>query len=193
MATLVLYDFDGTLTKQDSLWHFLRFASPSTWAFTKKMLGFLPIYLRYRMGLQNNHQSKEQLLSLFFKDKTVEEMQALGASFAEQVLPKLLVDEKMAQLHKHVEHDREVVLVSASLELYLQPWCNAMGIGLIGTKLADNNGVITGKYDGKNCWGPEKARRVKAQFHLEEYHHILAYGDSRGDKEMLMLQKNTKV
>ena len=36
-----------------------------------------------------------------------------------------------------------------------------------------------------NCFGPEKVRRVKEKYELENYEKIYAYGDSRGDKELL--------
>ena len=33
----------------------------------------------------------------------------------------------------------------------------------------------------------EKVRRVKERYNLDDYDHIYAYGDSRGDKELLEL------
>jgi phosphatidylglycerophosphatase C len=53
------------------------------------------------------------------------------------------------------------------------------------------NGVVTGKIDGKNCNGKEKAKRIKQAINLNEYDSIYAYGDSAGDKQMLALATYT--
>ncbi|MCZ6166669.1 hypothetical protein O6B35_01880 [Campylobacter ureolyticus] len=38
---------------------------------------------------------------------------------------------------------------------------------------------------GKNCYAKEKVRRIKETFDLSKFDKIIAYGDSRGDKEMI--------
>ena len=60
-------------------------------------------------------------------------------------------------------------------------------LDLIATKLEIRNGTVTGKFLSKNCYGIEKAHRVQEQYNLNDYDHIYAYGDSRGDKELLGL------
>ena len=61
------------------------------------------------------------------------------------------------------------------------------GIELIATKLEFKAGKLTGKFATNNCYGAEKSHRIKELFDLELYDYIYAYGDSRGDKEMLAL------
>ena len=46
---------------------------------------------------------------------------------------------------------------------------------------------LTGKFQGKNCFGPEKVSRIKNKFDLKKVKKIYAYGDSTGDSEMLEL------
>ena len=58
---------------------------------------------------------------------------------------------------------------------------------LLATLLETENGIVTGKLSGKNCYGPEKVARIKSEFRLEEYDNIYAYGDSSGDTEMLAI------
>jgi phosphoserine phosphatase len=53
--------------------------------------------------------------------------------------------------------------------------------------MAVNHGVLTGQFDGHNCYGQEKVRRIQAALDLAHYEHIYAYGDSSGDKPMLAL------
>ena len=93
----------------------------------------------------------------------------------------------MNMIKLHLEKGHRVVLVSASLEPYLKPWTDKIGIELLGSRIAISDGVLTGSFAGKNCYGKEKERRIKKAYSLEEYDFVYAYGDSRGDKEMLEL------
>ena len=58
------------------------------------------------------------------------------------------------------------------------------------TELEEVNGILTGKLDGKNCRGEEKASRVLkwcegAGMNAEDL--VYAYGDSSGDVQLLEL------
>ena len=41
--------------------------------------------------------------------------------------------------------------------------------------------------DGENCSGPEKIRRIKEILNLQDFDKIYAFGNSKGDKEMLSI------
>ena len=57
---------------------------------------------------------------------------------------------------------------------------------VVGTRIEVSGGKITGRFLTPNCYGPEKVQRVQALLTEPRGHyHITAYGDSRGDKEML--------
>ena len=58
---------------------------------------------------------------------------------------------------------------------------------LIATKLASENNRLTGKFATKNCSGVEKLNRIKENYNLDNYKTIYAYGNSKGDKEMLTI------
>jgi phosphatidylglycerophosphatase C len=53
------------------------------------------------------------------------------------------------------------------------------------TELKVSDGRYTGYLASPNCWGPEKIRRLTEWWHAEEPTMLYAYGDSRGDTEML--------
>ena len=49
----------------------------------------------------------------------------------------------------------------------------------------DDDGRLTGRFKTKNCFGQEKVDRLlQAEPHREDY-FLTAYGDSRGDRELL--------
>ena len=87
----------------------------------------------------------------------------------------------------HQKNDHKVVVVSASIDYWLKPWCDKNHIDLIATQLEVNNNKLTGRLDKKNCFGSEKVRRIMDKYKLSNYNYIYAYGDSRGDHEMLQI------
>ncbi|MBZ0251782.1 MAG: HAD-IB family phosphatase, partial [Candidatus Methylomirabilis sp.] len=72
------------------------------------------------------------------------------------------------------------------LDLYLEPWGRKAGFDdVLCSRLALEGGAPTGRLEGGNCFGPEKvARLARALGPLERY-ELYAYGDSRGDRELL--------
>ena len=56
---------------------------------------------------------------------------------------------------------------------------------IIATKLEERDGILTGKFASRNCYGVEKVNRLKEFFTDREREYLSAYGDSSGDKPML--------
>lgn len=62
----------------------------------------------------------------------------------------------------------------------------SLPIIVLGTKVeVDAAGCLTGRFATPNCYGPEKVRRIEAVWPHREQYDVSAFGDSRGDKEML--------
>jgi len=80
-----------------------------------------------------------------------------------------------------------VILVSATLECYLRPWAERICADhVIGTQLeTDGEGCLTGGISGRNCHGPEKARRLREKISTLDQREVYAYGNSIGDRELL--------
>lgn len=62
-------------------------------------------------------------------------------------------------------------------------------IEVIGTKIEVTDGRLTGRFLTPNCYGAEKVRRLQEacpRLATERgNYNVVAYGDSRGDREML--------
>lgn len=78
-----------------------------------------------------------------------------------------------------------MVVVSASLDVYLKPWCEAYGIEVICSELEERNGMLTGGYTQGDCSATSKVIRLRERYDLASYPVIYAYGDSDDDREML--------
>jgi phosphatidylglycerophosphatase C len=93
----------------------------------------------------------------------------------------------MERINWHKTQGHKVAVVSASIDYWLNDWCKLNGLDLISTTLELKNGKLTGRLSGKNCYGIEKVNRIKNRYNLAEFDQIYAYGNSAGDREMLLL------
>jgi len=184
---LHLCDFDGTLTKGDSLLRFLWFSLPAArlvWGSVVVLFKFLTLLFSEKWS---NEAGKAALLSTFFKGKTIEAMKALGAGFYAKKIPGLLRSDLLEKLRLAVKNGEKVVIVSASLDLWLRPFCHVEGFELLCTELEFLDGKYTGRFSTPNCNGQEKAVRILADYDLQSYEKTIAYGNSEGDAAMFEL------
>lgn len=183
--TIVAFDFDGTITNKDSFFQFIQFSRGKARFYLGFML-FTPILVAMKLHLISNWKVKQMVISHFFKGISLQQFNAWGEQFSKNI--DEVVRPKFAEvLEKYKQANCEICIVSASVENWLQPWATKMGIStVLATQLEVNNEhIITGKLQGKNCYRQEKVNRLIAQFPNHKNYHIIAYGDSTGDKEML--------
>lgn len=188
LPVIAAFDFDGTLTHRDTLLPFLRFAF-GNWVVLKKLLVLLPRLMGFPLRLISRQEAKELILTSFLKGMPLEKVNIWGKKFAEGKLRSLIRENTYQKLRWHQAQGHTCVIVSANLSFYLEPWGRLEGLEVVlASKLALNsNQVVTGKLEGKNCWGEEKVRRLKEAFGPKEGYVLYAYGDSRGDQELLKL------
>jgi len=122
-----------------------------------------------------------------FQGERADAVRALGRRYATEVLPRVLRQRALDRIDWHQRQGDAVVIVSASLDVYLDPWCEAIGVQRICTELEERNGRLTGRYRHGDCSGRTKVRRIREQHELSRYSVIYAYGDTSEDREMLEL------
>ena len=182
------FDFDGTLTRRDTLLPFLRYFVGTT-GFVAMMTRMTPVLLAYALGMLRNDQAKESLLRCFLGGQPLAQVEAAGTRFASSSLPALLRITALERFKWHKRQGHTCVLVSASLAHYLEPWARQAGFDhVIASRLeTDALGCVTGRLVEGNCYGAEKARRLRVLLAPRQSCTLYAYGDSRGDREMLAL------
>lgn len=186
MATLALFDFDGTISKKDSLAHFSKFFLGRR-EYYKRLLLLSPMLLKYKLKLIPNDVAKQMLISNFFKGVDSTSFLKAAEKYSRIHLSNNLRPKAMERLKWHRDQGHTVVIVSASMESWLQFWCKENNFELVATKLEIEHNLITGNFATKNCHGMEKVNRISELFELSAYDKIYAYGNSKGDKEMLQL------
>ncbi len=183
--TLAVFDFDGTLTYRDSFFPFIRMAVGFP-GFFWGLVRLSPVLLGYITRIVKNSDAKEAVLRYFFCGLDFDVFQKLGNRFALERLPGLLRPAAIRRLKWHQQHGHRIIIVSASLETYLRPWAKTIGCDhVIGTKIEVVAGQLTGRLSGKNCYGPEKVKRLEALLGKLDAYCVYAYGDSKGDRELL--------
>ena len=183
---LALFDFDGTITTDDSLIKFVRFVVGDT-KFIWGMIHISPMLTAYKLKIIPNYKAKQYMLSYFFKGMSEEKFLQVASEYSLNHIKTILRPKAMEKIAWHKKQGHKVIIVSASIESWIKPWCAQNNLDLIATKLEIKENVITGKFLTKNCYGIEKVHRVQKAYNLSEYDYIYAYGDSSGDKELLAL------
>ena len=187
--TLALFDFDKTITDRDTFLPFLIFSFG--WFRTALVLSFLfPQALICIAGFMSRKKFKEMIFKLTIKGWTKEKFRAVARDFYNHKVKSCLRKSALDEIKMHLANGADVSLVSASPEEWLWPFTEDLGINLIGTRLEIKDGVYTGNIVGANCRKAEKVNRVKEVYDIEKYSDIYAYGDSRGDKEMLEMSNH---
>lgn len=182
--TLALFDFDGTITNKDSMLGFVQFAIGKR-NFFLGLLYLLPILALYKLKFITNNTAKEKFLAYYFKGYAEDEFKKIAKEYSLFHLDNIVKPSALEKINWHKHQGHKVVVVSASIECWLQPWCGKNKLELLATKLNFKNGKFTGYFESKNCYGLEKVVRIKEKYDLSAYSSIYAYGDSSGDKEML--------
>ena len=143
--------------------------------------------ITYKLKLIPNYKAKQWMLSYFFKGMDEQQFQKVAKVYSPKHINTILRPKAMEKIAWHKEQGHKVVIVSASIKCWLKPWSDENNLDLIATKLEIKDYIVTGKFLTKNCYGIEKVNRVNEAYDLRDCDHIYAYGDSRGDKELLEL------
>lgn len=182
---MIAFDFDGTITTTDTLKIFFRYnAGNLRWALT--ILKLMPVFIGYVLKILPRDTVKASLVRSFLTGADAAKFQAKADKFAKDVIPGLIRPNALKVLTKKSNGPDTVYIVSASLSAYIIPWARSHGINnVIATDVEIKNGHLTGLLDGANCWGPGKIIKIDAEMGNQPYILKEAYGDTRGDREML--------
>jgi phosphatidylglycerophosphatase C len=176
--TVAAFDFDGTLTRQDTLLPFLvSVAGPARVG--SALLAALP---KYRGG---RDAAKAVLLERVLAGRDPDELATAGAAFGARLARRSVTPAMRERVTWHQREGHEIVIVSATLEVYLRPAAHELAIDHV---IATGLEPTTGRLSTANCRGAEKARRLR-EF-LDDDTVVWAYGNSTGDREMLALAQH---
>lgn len=183
--TLVLFDFDGTITRKDSFIQFILFVKGRG----RAIIGFIllsPVVFLMMVKIISRERAKIFFLRYFFSGNTYQFLTEKGIAFSNRI-NQWCRTEAIEKLTWHIANGHAVTVVTASSAIWVGEWCKQHRVGIIATTLEVIDGKITGNIEGQNCSGLEKVRRISKQFELGDFDEIYAYGNSMYDLPMLQL------
>ena len=137
-----------------------------------------------KLGLYPNWKAKQKVFAHFFEGMKLEEFNTLCQKFAASS-SHLLHPHGIETVRQALNEGAEVLIVSASIDNWVKPFFENQSIQVLGTQIEVVDGILTGRFLTKNCYGQEKVNRILTLYPHREDYHLTAYGDSRGDKELL--------
>jgi phosphatidylglycerophosphatase C len=204
------FDFDGTLTRRDTLVPFL--ARVVGWPrVARAIVSDAYGMVRVAAGRADRDAAKERFLVRLLGGVPYDDVAREGDRYGEALVRETIRPQMRAVVDEHRSRGHEVVIVSASLDVYLEPVARLLEVdALLCTSLErDASNRCTGRMLGGNCRGPAKARRLAAHLarplprgtrdggfaaigaplrpHFGAPVTLWAYGDSAGDAEMLAM------
>jgi phosphatidylglycerophosphatase C len=190
VSCVAAFDLDGTLTEGGSVFPWLRYLAGANRVYRAALRLGLPLVIGAVRSGASADRAKERLFRALLAGRDLDEVTSASRDFELEHLADAGRAEVLARLAWHRAQGHDVVVVSASPELYVEVVAQALGAqGALGTRLAvDALGRLTGGYLGQNCRGTEKLRRLHEWIdgrHYPEAPVVYAYGNSRGDKRLL--------
>jgi len=189
------FDFDGTLTNGGSVWRYLS-AMAGPVAVLRAGFVLLPHLARAALfGGTAADRAKEALFTRTLAGLSAEDVRRRSASFGLEHYRRHARADVRTRLEWHRSLGHRVVIVSASPELYVGSVGEILHAdAVVATHLAvDGAGRLTGRYDGRNCRGEQKVRRLRGW--IDEHvgpveggadrPYLWAYGNSAGDRRLL--------
>lgn len=182
---LYAFDFDGTITTKDTFIAFIRFVKGDLRTFLGLLL-YAPILIMMKLKLYPNWKAKQQLFTYFFKGMNMKEFKLKCNEFARHnkalIRPLALIE-----IQKALKEGEKVIIITASIDMWVRPFFSELDkdIRIVGTKIEEKEGKVTGHFITHNCYGAEKVNRLKEIMPNRNSYELISYGDSRGDKELL--------
>ena len=178
------FDFDGTLTRSDSLLGIIRHQR-GTSGLMRVLILHAPKLLMMKAGQYPNWKVKQKVFRMCFGGMTLDDFNALCEDYARKQKGILRTD-GMRRVDEALRRGCKVVVISASIDNWVRPFFQGReGIEIAGTQIEVVDGKLTGRVLTRNCYGSEKVARLLELYPDRKSYRIVAYGDSSGDRELL--------
>ena len=192
MSGVAIFDLDRTLTRRGCFTPFILFVAIRR---PRRFLSFLRIILAVICSFGGFYRRDDVKLLMWQEvlgGLPREEAIALGNTFAKVWIQNELRRQTKTNIKKHQEAGDRLILATAAMDIIADPIGRALGFDdIISTRThwtAEDH--ISGNFDGRNCYGEEKLRRVKLILGDLSPSKTLAYSDHITDLPVLLWAEN---
>ncbi len=183
MKKLYLFDFDGTLTYKDTMFLYLKFYNPSK--YKVQFIRHIPLFILLKLKLADAEKVKKSFIGSILKGQSKSKIEQKSQAFFEEYYPNIFRENALDFIKNINRENTESYIVSASLNIWVQPFAEKFQMPLLATRAEFRNDVFTGNFVGKNCNGKEKVNRIKEAVANKKFDKTIAFGDTSGDRQML--------
>lgn len=187
--TVVIFDLDGTITRYDTYVRFLVYSIYQQPLKTLRLPGLAIDVVRHKLGKQTNTWLKKRFLAAILAGQKRSEIDTWAAKFASYVAESGVHHDALTSIKSHQELGHELILLSASLDIYVEPLGEILGFKqIICTRTSWEGDVLGHELDGGNCYGDAKIQRLRQSLDKTADARILvAYGDHETDIPLLKI------
>lgn len=184
---VAIFDLDKTLTVRSSYTPFIVFVArrkPLRFLHAPRLL-FLGLMLA--LGLRRRDDVKAEMWRAVLGGLNRSEAEELGAAFAKHWAQATLRAKAKAVIDRHRIAGDQLVLATAAVDLVAAPFGKALGFDdIVATRSAcTRDGKLAAEFDGLNCYGVEKLRRVQILLGEHAPDQSTAYSDHVTDLPLL--------
>lgn len=173
-----IYDFDNTIYKGDTNKDILLYSfKKHPFKVIRALKKTKKLERDYKRGLITFERVKEAMLSFLFEIDDLD-------GYIEKFVSSHMKNIKPWYLSRKNDYD---IVISASYELWIIPFCKKLGIRYVLATKTDKEGHII----GKNCKGEEKVKRLAST--IPNAQIVTSYSDSESDLPILNLAKTAYV
>ena len=186
---LAVFDFDGTLSPQDTLPFLLKQWKKFGYSRTKRYRVYASVgglFLRYKLGRGEREEIRKEGMRRFsriFSGMGKKEFREFLQRSSQNILPELSA-EILREVKKAKASGFHTVLLSGCYETFLKYVAEAIGIDtVIGTEVHFKNGCVDTDTPMDIVSGDAKTRRINAFFAEKDidWAQSTAYADSMSD------------
>lgn len=185
---LVVFDLDGTITRHDTLLPFLLACLwRRPWRLPSLLL-IVPLAVRFAID-RDRGRFKGSLIRWTLGGLAPTELEACAGRFVARLLRRGVFGEALQAVSAHRARGERLVLMSASVDLYVPLIGRALGFTeTICSKVRWRaDGRLDGRLATANCYGDEKRRCLQALLARQSARTLIAYGNSRSDLAHMQL------
>lgn len=183
MKKLYCFDFDGTLTTKDTMFLFLKFYDSRK--FWIQFIKHLPLFVLLKMKLLKAEKVKRSFVASILKGEKEEKIKTESYRFFEVYHRRIIRSNASDFLGQISSTDVDCLMVTASLDLWAEPFAEYWNMELLATRAKFVDGIFSGEFETPNCNGNEKVVRIKQATKNKIYDKTIAFGDTAGDVPML--------
>ena len=178
---IAVFDLDGTITRHDTLWPYVHHFLHRHPARAPRLVGVLPALLRFARR-RDHGDLKAAFIRAALGGCSRAVLDAWTARFVPQLIEHGVRPDALACIARHRAQGDLLVLMSASVDLYVPAIAGALGFAeALCTPLRWQGDTLDGALAGPNCRGAEKARALKGLRLRHPGLGVTAYGNARSD------------